>query len=219
MSPWLGPRDLSQRAYQRRNPRPMLAVAGALLAVVVLTWSVVFGNATSGPSGSICPVPAAAGRAAGVVQPPDALDQVAPAPPSNVRIQVLNGSSQRGQANLVASQLGELGFTEAGDPTNDPLYPAGNLSCRGEVRYGRNGTAAARTVRLVLPCVALVRDNRADDTVDVSVGTLFGEVNPSKAARTALQQLGGQTSMGDMGAGAGPMVDPDLLKQAGEVPC
>jgi LytR cell envelope-related transcriptional attenuator len=219
MSPWPGLRDPSQRAYQRRNPRPMLAVCGLLLAIVVLTWSVVFGNTTKGPSGSVCPVPSAAGWNSGAVQPPDALGQVAPAPPSIVRIQVLNGSSQRGQANLVASQLGELGFTEAGDPMNDPFYPAGNLSCRGEVRYGPNGMAAARTVRLVLPCVALVRDTRTDDTVDIAVGTLFGEVNPSKAARTALQQLGGQTSMGDVGSPAAPSVDPDLLKQAGEVPC
>jgi hypothetical protein len=214
MAAMSGRRHPSQRAYQRRNPRPMITVCGLLLAVVMITWSVVFSHTTDGPSGSVCPAPSSG--SAGSVQAADALDQAAPAPPSNVRIRVLNGSSQRGQANLVASQLGELGFTEAADPTNDPHYPAGDLKCRGELRYGPGGESAARTVRLVLPCVALLRDNRADDTVDVSVGTLFGEVNPSKAARTALQQLGGQTSLGDSGT---PSVDPDLLKQASEVPC
>jgi LytR cell envelope-related transcriptional attenuator len=194
----------------------MLAVSGLLLTVVVFTWSMVLGNATNGPSGSVCPGPASAGPDTGTIQPANALNQGAPAPPSIVRIRVLNGSGQRGQANLVASQLGELGFTEAADPTNDPLYPSGNLNCRGEIRYGPNGMAAARTVRLMLPCVALVKDSRTDDTVDIAVGTLFGEVNPSKAAKTALQQLSGQTSMGDVG---NPSVDPDLLKQASEVPC
>ena len=220
MSSWPGRlRDPSQRAYQRRNPRPMLAISGLLLTMVLITWFTVFGNATSGPSGLVCPQPSITGREAGAMQPPDALNQTAPAPPSVVRIQVLNGSNQRGHANLVASQLAEFGFTEAGDPMNDPLYPAGNLSCRGEIRYGQNGLAAARAVRLVLPCVALIRDSRIDDTVDISVGTLFGEVNPSRAARTALQQLGGQTGIGDAGAPAAPSVDPDLLKQASEAAC
>ncbi|HEY1974454.1 MAG TPA: envelope integrity protein Cei [Pseudonocardia sp.] len=217
----LGRWDPAARAYQRRNPRPMLAVTGLLLAVVVITWSVVLGHASTGPSGSSCP-PSATATDPGVLQPANALDQIAPAPPSIVRIRVLNGGGQRGQANLVASQLGELGFTEAADPTNDPLYPTGDLKCRGELRFGPNGLAAARTVRLVLPCIALLKDSRADDTVDVAVGTLFGEVNPTKPVRTALQQLGGsagQTSVGDAGGAATPSVDPDLLAQASDVPC
>jgi len=135
---------------------------------------------------------------------------------------VLNGGGQRGQANLVASQLGELGFTEAADPINDPYYPDGNLGCRGNIRYGPNGVAAARTVSLVLPCVALVADGRADDSVDVAIGTSFGEVNPSKAARDAVDQLSGpsgQTATGDSSTVTAPTADPDLLAKARQVPC
>jgi LytR cell envelope-related transcriptional attenuator len=219
MAPWPRRWEPAQRAYQRRNPRPVVAICGVLLAAVVFTWSTVFSQAKDGPSGSVCPAPALAASELGAAQPVDALASIAPAPPANVRIRVLNGGGQRGQANLVASQLGELGFTEATDPTNDPLYPAGNLVCRGQIRYGANGQAAARTVRLVLPCLALVKDARPDDTVDVAVGTLFGEVNASKAAKTALQQLSGQTSMADSDGPSAPSVDPDLLKQASEVPC
>jgi hypothetical protein len=202
--------DPATRAYQRRNQRPVITVVCVLLAVVIVTWTTVLSNASSGPSGLQCPPSVVAGVDSGSVQPADALDEVAPGPPSAVRIRVLNGGGQRGQANLVASQLGELGFTEAADPTNDPLYPDGNLTCRGQLRYGQRGLASARTVRLVLPCVALVQDSRADDSVDVVVGTLFGEVNPTKTVRTTLQELGGNN---------GGSVDPDLLKRASDVVC
>jgi hypothetical protein len=65
-------------------------------------------------------------------------------------------------------------------------------------------------MRLVLPCVALVQDSRSDDSVDVVVGTLFGEVNPTKTVRTTLQELGGDN---------GGSVDPDLLTRASDVVC
>jgi hypothetical protein len=192
---------------------------GALAVVVVVTWSVVLGNSTSGPAGLSCPAPAA--TPAGAPELPGAsattaLDQVAPASPGAVRIRVLNGGGQRGQANLVASQLGELGFTEAADPVNDPYYPTGNLICRGNIRFGAAGSAGARTVSLVLPCLALVQDTRTDDSVDVAIGSSFGEVNPSKAARDALDQLGGPAGQTDSGS---PSVDPELMAKARGEPC
>lgn len=213
----------SGRAYRRRATRPAAILVSLLLAVVIVTWAVILGGTTEGTSGSVCPPASAASGQAdqGESQPITALDQVAPAPPSLVRIHVLNGGGQRGQANLVASQLGELGFTEAADPINDPLYPEGNLACRGSIRYGARGAPAARTVSLVLPCVQLLKDSRKDNTVDVAVGTLFGDVNPSKAAKDALDQLsgpGGQTDAPD-GAATGPSVDPELLAKAREVRC
>jgi hypothetical protein len=213
----------SGRAYQRRTARPVAVLVGVLVVIVAVTWSVVLGKSSTGPAGTVCPVPGAAPAGQpgfGETRPANALDDVAPAPPNAVRIRVLNGGGQRGQATLVASQLGELGFTEATDPTNDPFYPQGNLVCRGNLRFGPNGASAARTVSLVLPCVALVSDNRTDDSVDVSIGTAFGEVNPTKAARDALDQLGGpsaQTGAGD--SAAAPTADPDLLVRAREVPC
>jgi len=218
-----GPRG--SRAYQRRTARPVAVLVSVLAVVAVATWALVLSKASTGPTGSVCPAPSAipAGQPGlGGVQPGNALDQVAPAPPSVVRIRVLNGGGQRGQANLVASQLGELGFTEASESVNDPYYPDGNLACRGNLRYGPNGASAARTVSLVLPCLALLPDNRADDSVDVAIGTSFGEVNPSKAARDALDQLGGpvgQTDVGDTGAVTAPTADPDLLVKAREVAC
>ena len=211
--------------YRRRSARPVAVVLGVLTVMVVVTWTTVFSNAREAPAGTVCPPPSAAPAGQpqfGAPQPSTALDQVAPAAPATVRIRVLNGGGQRGQANLVASQLGDLGFTEAADPVNDPFYPNGNLNCRGNLRYGPNGSAAARTVSLVLPCLALVKDNRADDSVDVAVGVLFGEVNASKAAKDALRQLGspsGQATAGGNGAVPTPTLDPELLARARAARC
>ena len=52
------------------------------------------------------------------------------------------------------------------------------------------GQGAARTLTLVLPCTELVRDDRTDDTVDIAVGTGFRDVNPPRAVRNALDQIG-----------------------------
>jgi hypothetical protein len=204
-----------RKAYQRRNSRPAIALAVVLVVAVVAIWTIVLSSASQGPSGASCPPPVAAPAGLppfGAAQAATALDQVAPAPPNLVRIRVLNGGGQRGQANLVASQLGELGLTEAADPRNDPYYPDGDLACRGNIRYGPKGMAAARTVSLVLPCLALVRDDRPDDAVDVAIGALFGEVNPTRAARNVLDQLSGP------GENPAP-IDPELLAKARSVPC
>ncbi len=46
-------------------------------------------------------------------------------PAPTVGLRVFNAGGQRGQANLVAAQLGDLGFTVAGTG-NDPLFPNEN---------------------------------------------------------------------------------------------
>ena len=135
-----------------------------------------------------CPPPAA-GPVPGEVLPAGALANVAPVPPSAVKVRVLNAGGQRGQANLVAAQLGDFGFAQAAPPTNDPLYPDGDMVCTGQLRFGQAGQGAASTVALLVPCAELVRDERADDTVDVAVGTAFGDVNPGRAVRDVLDQL------------------------------
>jgi hypothetical protein len=217
------------RPYQRRRRGPVVAVVAVLAALSVLTWVVVLANA-AGESGALaCPPPAGL-PAPGEILDADALDDVAPAPPSEVRVLVRNGGGQRGQANLVAAQLGDLGFAEAAPPDNDPFYPEGDMECAGQLRFGEAGRAGAATLALVLPCTELVRDNRPDDSVDVAVGTGFGDVNPGRAARDALDQLAppgagtdgsGNTAHADPNAPAGPLpsVDPAVLEAARDVDC
>jgi hypothetical protein len=155
---------------------------------------------------------------------------VAPVPPATVRVKALNAGGQRGQANLVAAQLGDLGFAEAAPPDNDPFFPDGDMECIGQLRFGPAGEAAASTVALVLPCAELVRDARADDTVDVSVGTAFGDLNPIRAVRDALDQLSAPSGGSDGSANADPQnvdaapttppaVDPQVLEEARSASC
>jgi LytR cell envelope-related transcriptional attenuator len=214
------------RPYQRRRRAPVLIVVSALAVVAIITWTTVLINA-SGPSGAhSCPVPA---TPVGEVLDNDALEGIAPIPPTAVPVRVLNAGGQRGQASLVAAQLGDLGFPVAADPGNDPLFPEGDMECYGQLRFGAAGEAAASTLTLVMPCAELVRDGRTDAAVDVSVGTGFGDFNPGRAARDALDQLiepGGGTdgaANADPNAAeaapAPPTVDPELLEEARSASC
>jgi hypothetical protein len=211
------------RPYQRRRRRPVAVVVAVLAVMALATWVTVLVN-VSGPAGSAsCPPPVAGAPPPGEVLAADALDAVAPVAPATTRVRVFNAGGQRGQANLVGAQLGDLGFTEVAPPANDPFYPDENLECVGQLRFGAAGERAASTVALVLPCVELVRDTREDDTVDVVVGTAFGDLNPSEAAQDALDQLSGSTDGDDGSANAAqdggppqqePTVDAAVLEEA-----
>lgn len=204
-------------------------VVVALLAVAALaTWTVVLADANGPSAATACPPPTS-GTLSGEVLEPAALDGVAPVPPSAARVHVLNAGGQRGQANLVAAQLADLGFPEAAPPANDPLHPAGQMECVGQLRFGPAGQGAARTLTLVLPCTELVRDDRTDDTVDISVGTGFRDVDPPRTVRNALDQIGtgggtdgsANADPADPGASASaaPGVDPTVLETARGAAC
>ncbi|WP_433502185.1 envelope integrity protein Cei [Pseudonocardia halophobica] len=204
------------RPYRRRRSRPVAITVGALAVAALVTWTIVFFNAAAESGLAACNT--SASGAAGEVLDSDALASAAPTPPADIRTTVLNAGGQRGQANLVAAQLGDLGFGEARQPDNDPLYPGGDLECHGQLRFGQSGEGSAATLQLVLPCLELVRDERGDDSVDVAVGTAFTDVNPNRAVRDALEQLGAPGS-GETGEGqqvAAPQLDPQVLAEARE---
>jgi hypothetical protein len=221
--------SVRNRPYQRRRRGPVVTVVVVLAVVALVTWTTVLISASGRAGSATCPTPTA-GPAPGESLASDALDTVPPAPPSAVKVRVLNGGGQRGQANLVAAQLSDFGFAQAAPPDNDPFYPDGDMKCTGQIRFGPAGEPAASTVALVLPCAELVRDVRPDDSVDVSVGTAFGDLNPVKAARDALDQLAAPTS-GNTGSGNAdpsggeapppptPGVDPATLEAARTATC
>ena len=206
----------------------MTVVVTVLAMLAVVTWTIVLSSASEGLGEANCPPPAA-GPAPGDTVERDAFHAVAPAPLAAVRVQVTNASGQRGQANLVAAQLTELGFTEAAPPANDTFYPDGDMECSGQLRFGPAGERAAATLALALPCVELVRDTRPDDSVQVAVGTSFGEVDPSRAVKDALEQLSATAGGSDGATNADPAapdaappvptVDPALLAQIRESSC
>jgi LytR cell envelope-related transcriptional attenuator len=216
------------RPYERRRQHPILALVSALAVLATLTWAVVLVNATESSGAASCPTPSTGPMPAEVLAA-NSLDQVTPALIGAVRVRVLNAGGQRGQANLVSAQLSDLGFTEATPPANDPSYPDGDMDCVGQLRFGPAGEAAATTLSLVLPCTELVRDGRGDDIVDVAVGTGFGEVNPTRAVRAALDELAAPTAGSDgstnaadadpNAAPAPPPLDPELRSAARNIAC
>ena len=100
----------------------------------------------------------------------ESLANVRPANPSTILLTVFNASTVRGQAKAVTDELRAAGFESMLASGNDPLYPASDLGCVAQIRYGPAGAAAARTVLLVAPCAQLVVDSRVDDSVDLALG-------------------------------------------------
>lgn len=202
--------------YRRRNVLPAALLVIVLAVAGTLTWIVVFTNSTAGAVTS-CNISPVAG--AGTVQSATALDEQAAAAPGDVRVRVLNGAGQRGQAQLASSELGELGIGEAAPPDNDPLFPAQDLSCVGQIRYGPSGAAAARTVSLVLPCAELVADTRSDESVDLALGTDYRDISPPQPVTDALRALSRQSAADDTDAPVAAAPDAASLNQLRAVDC
>jgi hypothetical protein len=72
---------------------------------------------------------------------------------------------------------------------NDPVYTTTRLQCQGQIRFGPAGRAAAAAVWLVAPCTELFQDQRADDTVDLAIGTDFSELSHSDDIDAVLASL------------------------------
>jgi LytR cell envelope-related transcriptional attenuator len=119
----------------------------------------------------------------------ESIAAVRPANPATVLLRVYNASSVRGQAKAVTDELRAAGFESILDGTNDPLYPAGDLRCVAQIRFGAAGQAAARTVLLVAPCAQLVVDSRVDDTVDLALGGRYIYDSVNQDVRDQLTQI------------------------------
>lgn len=242
----MGPASVSGSSglspYKRRRPLPALVLFLVLAVVAVFVWVKVLGAAGDVDAAIKCNPPgnaASSGQQATPTegQPPvepvklgtaiahDALDRTDPAAVQNIQFRVFNASTQRNQAKSVAISLSEMGLKQAAEPGNDPAYPAGDMACRGQIRFGAPGANAARTLSLLEPCLELVRDDRQDAIVDVAIGQKFDEVKPNNDARKVLDQLdewakqhpeqqGGQAAQG----GAPPLA-AEHVQAARDVHC
>lgn len=224
--------------YRRRRPVPALVLLGTLVLISGFVWTNIFEGAedieaattcnrpspptsTSPPTESQEPdAPASLGR----MLPRDALDRTNPIPPQDVPVRVLNGNGESRQAALISSQLSGLGFTQGGTPSNDPLYPNYDLECHGQIRFGSAGAGAARTLSLVAPCAQLVRDEREDTSVDLSLGSEFDDIKTTMEAKQILQELKTWASQreeqGDAQQQANPpRINAERLSKARDVYC
>ncbi|MET0863774.1 MAG: envelope integrity protein Cei [Nakamurella sp.] len=119
----------------------------------------------------------------------ESLAAVRPADPSTVLLRVYNSSTVRGQAKAVTDELRAAGFESILDGANDPLYPAADLRCVAQIRFGPAGAAAARTALLVAPCAQLVVDSRIDDSVDLALGGRYIYDSVSQEVRDQLKAI------------------------------
>ena len=219
--------------YRKRRPLPALIMLTVLGLGAAIVWLRV---ATDEPkaTGVFCAPGAPAVAASGeTTQPTPAgqhvdqtgLDQTAPVPPEQVGIRVLNASTQRGEAAQVTEVLRQLGFDQVGPPGDDPVYPSRDMNCRSQIRFGAQGTAAARTVSMLDPCAELVRDERQDATIDLVVGQKFDELPIRAETRQILRGLSEWGAQHPAEAGGlqsvdgGPQVDPALIEAIRRAPC
>ena len=240
----MGPASVSGSSglsrYKRRRPLPALVLFLVLAVVAVFVWAKVLNTANdvdlaircnspgNVPSSSAPPVQGAAVVTApkpGTVLAHDALDRTDPVPVTDIQFRAFNASTQRNQARFVATNLVELGLKQAAEPDNDPVYPANDMTCRGQIRFGAPGARAARTLSLIEPCLELVRDERQDATVDIAVGKKFDEVKPNHDARKVLDQLAAwaaqqpDTSGGQAAEPGPPTLVPSNVAAARAVHC
>lgn len=189
---------------------PFVILVVAMLVVGAVVWTVILSSDDQTATNIACPISPEADEAGMSTLGPQALDDTSPAFLSQTRVRVLNANGQTGQAGAIAARLAELGFQPAdGDAaTNDVVYPAQDLACHGQIRFGEAGEETARSLSLAAPCMELIADQREDATVDLALGTTFAELTDSGAAVGALDRLG---------ADADP--DPDQLTQARAVSC
>ncbi|OBI46779.1 envelope integrity protein Cei [Mycobacterium colombiense] len=169
--------DKHGRPFRRRNPRPAIVVVVLLAVATGVIWTIALTRPAKVHEAVVCnpPPQAAAGSAPaqlGEQVSRSAMMDVTPAKLADTKVRVLNASGRGGQAGDVAGAMKDLGFAQ---PTaaNDPLYAGTRLTCQGQIRFGTAGQATAAAVWLVAPCTELFNDNRADDSVDLSLGTDF----------------------------------------------
>ncbi|AUS77792.1 hypothetical protein C1701_04815 [Actinoalloteichus sp. AHMU CJ021] len=222
--------------YRRRKPLPALILIAVLGGVAGWVWTGVFDNIETIEEATRCSPPSVRTTAPdeepppepGEAMPRDALDRTDPAPPSQVMVTVLNANGVRGQATMIAEELSALEFEQAYRPNNDPVYADQDMDCHGQIRFGPNSAAMARTLSLAVPCAELVSDQRQEATIALALGSKFDEVKPNAAAKEILEQLaawgtdqpsqqGGQQS--DGGDTAGPALDEEMLAAARDVSC
>ncbi|MCH9642939.1 MAG: envelope integrity protein Cei [Actinomycetia bacterium] len=186
--------DKHGRPFRRRNFLPAIVVFSALALAALLIWVIALSRPPDIREAAVCnppPPPADSGEPRPElgerVSRAEMID-VTPAKLADTEIRVLNASGQGGHAGEVAGALRDLGFTDP-EAANDPVYESVRMECQGQIRFGPAGRAAAAAVWLVAPCTELFQDQRAEDTVDLAIGTEFTELSRSEDIDAVLASL------------------------------
>jgi LytR cell envelope-related transcriptional attenuator len=227
------PNDGPQR-YRKRRPLPAFILILVLCVAATIVWLNVISKEAETANSTHCDPPGPRPTTQNAEPTPpttlgqslatDALDRSVPSPPGQVLVRVVNASTKKGAARIVTENLRQLGFEQVAEPANDPLY-GDTMTCRSQIRFGPQGTSAARTLSLLDPCAELIRDERKDPTIDLAIGGDFDSLRPNAQARTALEQLQQwaaehpETRGGLQANGPQPDIAADLLAGARETRC
>lgn len=215
------------RPYRKRHPLPAIALIALLGLLAAGIWYKVTTSETAIGETTRCQ-PAADPPSDVTFTPQEytALDETAPIPPSAITLRVRNASSTHGLAHRASSSLDELGFDKLKKPANDPAYEDDEPDCYGQIRYGREGEAAARTVSLLDPCLELVRTSQDDAEVDMVLGNDFRGIHVSDAAHKILDYLREQadehpteSTETQQAGGAESSISSALLRKARDAYC
>ena len=199
--------DKRGRPFRRRNFLPGILLFAALAVVTLVVWVMALSRPPDVHEAAICnaPPPQSDPNAPQLGEQVSraTMTDVTPAKLADAKIRVLNASGQGGQAAEVAGELRDLGFAEPA-ATNDTVYANTRLECQGQIRFGPSGRAAAAAVWLLAPCTELFQDQRGDNTVDLAIGTQFGELTHSDDIDAVLASLRPDATQ---------PTDPTLLKK------
>ncbi len=107
------------------------------------------------------------------------MTEVAPAKLADTKIRVLNASGQGGQAAEVAGALRDLGFAQPDRGQRRRCTPTPAWSARARSGSARRAAQPPPRCGWCAPCTELFQDEAADATVDLALGTEFGELAPA----------------------------------------
>jgi LytR cell envelope-related transcriptional attenuator len=205
--------DKHGRPFRRRNPRPAICFLIVLAVATAVVWTMALTRPADVREATICNPPPEPTDGPpvrlGEQVSRNAMTNVTPAQLSETKVRVLNASGRGGQAADIAGALRDLGFAQP-TPANDPVYAHARLTCQGQIRFGEAGQATAAAVWLVTPCTELFRDDRADDSVDLALGTDFTTLAHSDDIDAVLATLR---------PGATERPDPALLSKIHAISC
>jgi hypothetical protein len=170
---------------------PAIAALVVLAVVVSVVWLTALNTTSQQADKTKCDLPA---NSKWQALAESGLNTVVPVSPASGQVTVFNATTKRGTASLVSALLKSIGFTNMADPTGDPSYPKQDMSCYGQIRFGANGKALARTLSLTMPCAQLVNDDRKDNSVSLSIGLKYSQLNASAAVQSILTKLSGSAS-------------------------
>lgn len=162
--------------HAERQRRRSIFVLAALGSVLLLSFVIAFAFI----QGWLPPKPVPAAKPTPVPTPTMTCTTAPPLPETaTIVINVYNSTDRNRLAGATSKVLKSHGFVVK-RVANDPMKK--KITSVAEIRFGPSGTAKAEVLAARFPGAEKVQDARADDTVDVSLGTAFTAVAPPSTA-------------------------------------